>query len=131
MEVGLATALPILGKLPRKRGLPMKGRAVSSADNCQGLETASGAGSAEGLPHPLSPSLQVGQVFMSPGHSQEVEDVMLVIFRGLCGAWHRGLTTGDPTGFPIMWYRWLCKAWPLPSSVCAPFKAAIPDAQRH
>lgn len=72
MELGPATALPMIGKLPRKRGLPVKGRAASPTDNPQGLETALGAGSAEGLPHLLLPSLQVGQVLMSPGHSQEV-----------------------------------------------------------
>lgn len=72
MELGLATALPVLGKLPRKRGLPMKRRAASPTVNPQALETASDAGSAERLPHPLPSSLQVGQVFMSPGHSQEI-----------------------------------------------------------
>lgn len=56
---------------------------------------------------------------------------MLVIFRGLCGAWHRGPHTGEPTVSPVMWKRWLCKAWLLSSSRCAPFKAAIPDTWRH
>lgn len=66
MELGLATALPVLGKLPRKRELPIKRRAASPTVNPQALETASDTGSAERLPHPLPSSLQVGQVFMSP-----------------------------------------------------------------
>lgn len=40
-----------------------EGKGCLPIDNPQGLETASGAGPAEGLPHPLPPSLQVGQVF--------------------------------------------------------------------
>lgn len=55
-----------------QEGLPTEGRAASHMDSPWGLETAPGAGSPQGLPHPLPLSLWVGLVLVSPGYSREL-----------------------------------------------------------